>query len=102
MSPRDAPASTHRVMVVISSADRLGSLEKVPIAGSALHGGIVRLATWRWIARAQGRALSNVKSDIGAICPGRWHGVQCFWRMGATSRLKVTSPLVEAGAPLGC
>jgi hypothetical protein len=89
-------------MVVISSSDRLGSLEKVPIDGSALQGGIVRLATCRWIDRAQGLALSYVTSDIGAICPGRWHAAQCFWKMGATSRLNVAGSEAVGGAALGC
>ena len=65
--PFGAPASTHRVMVAISSALRLGSFAHLPMPGSALQGGIVRAVTCRWIERAHGRALSCVSSDIGAI-----------------------------------
>src|SRR5216683_2491718 len=37
----------------------------------------------------QGRASLKVRSDIGAISPGRWHVVQFLYRIGATSLLNV-------------
>ena len=42
-------------------------------------------------------------SDIGAIAPGRWHVWHARWKIGATSRVNVTSspavcPAAIAGA----
>src|SRR5439155_17463983 len=36
------------------------------------------------------------RNDMGAICPGRWHVWQFFWRIGRTSLLKVGSGDVSA------
>ena len=41
------------------------------------------------MAFAQGRASSYVRSDIGAISPGRWQPAQFLKMMGATSLLNV-------------
>ena len=42
------------------------------------------------IALAHGRTSSYVRSDIGAIPPGRWQLWQERWRTGATSLVNVT------------
>ena len=42
------------------------------------------------MARAHGRASSNVINDIGANIVGRWHSTQLLYRIGATSLVKVT------------
>src|SRR4029450_13987113 len=73
----------------ISSRVSTFAFSKCPIVGSANHGGIVLLATALAMARAYGRVSWNVRNDIGAIAPGRWHSWQFFWRIGSTSLLKV-------------
>jgi hypothetical protein len=74
MLPFGAPLSTHLVIVAISSSVSDGSSLNLvmPTFRSMCHGGISRLATFWRIERAHGRASSNVRSDIGAIAPGRW------------------------------
>jgi hypothetical protein len=49
-------------------------------------------ATASLIADAHGRTSWNVKNDIGAASPGRWHDWQFFSKIGATSLLKVMAP----------
>src|ERR1044071_7201773 len=70
--PSGAPASTQRLIVSISRRLSERSLEYGPNCGSANHGGMRRVATAIFIARAHGRTFSKVRNDIGATCPGRW------------------------------
>src|ERR1017187_5039727 len=72
-SPSGAPLSTHATRVWICASLSLRSLAKWPILGSANHGGIFWLTTAALMALAHGRASVQVRSDIGAISPGRWH-----------------------------
>src|ERR1700690_2289392 len=90
-SPSLAPVSTQEAMVAISASDRRGSLMKSPTLGSACHGGILRATTASRIGRAQIRLCLYVISDMGAISLGRWQTTQFLKKIGATSRLKVTS-----------
>ena len=69
-SPFGAPASTHATMVAISLSESRGSFLKTPCAGSAPHGGMVRVETRCLIDRAHGRASSYFTSDIGANIVG--------------------------------
>jgi hypothetical protein len=41
------------------------------------------------IELAHGRTSSYVRSDIGAMAPGRWQSWQDRWRMGAMSLVNV-------------
>src|SRR6201996_1788504 len=95
-SPFGAPASTQATIVSISFSVRRGSFLKVPCAGSAPHGGIARDTTLVLMARAHGRASSNVVSDIGANIVGRWHSTQLLLKIGATSLLNVGVGLASA------
>ena len=72
--PCGAPASTHLAIVSISSSRSDGSFLKLwmPTCGSRNHGGISCAAVFVLIDRAHGRTSSYVRSDIGAIWPGRW------------------------------
>src|SRR5262249_37907878 len=70
-SPCGAPASAHVAVVSISRVESDPSLANCPGVGSANQGGVWRLSTFALIDRAQGRASSYVRSDIGAIWPGR-------------------------------
>src|SRR5690349_12455241 len=70
-SPSGAPFSAHAVMVAISLSLRTFAFFQCPTAGSANHGGIVRLVTAFAMARAYGRVSLKVMNDIGAIAPGR-------------------------------
>src|ERR1700681_420460 len=90
--PCGAPASTHLTIVAISASLNDGSFLYfwIPIVLSTNHGGISRLVTRSFIARAQGRASLYVISDIGAISSGRWHRTQERLRIGATSFVNVT------------
>src|SRR5687767_7749460 len=90
--PCGAPASTHFMMVEMSASVSERSLLKccTPMFLSMNHGGISRATTFCLIDLAHGRVCSYVTSDIGAMLPGRWHTWQLFWRMGATSLVKVT------------
>src|SRR3954468_20484835 len=75
-SPSGAPAFAHLTMVSFSAALRRRSFRNSPCAGSACHGGIAPFPTWVAIDLAHGRASLYVRSDIGAISPGRWQFVQ--------------------------
>src|ERR1700730_10011705 len=90
-SPSLAPVRTQESMVAISASDRRGSLMKSPTLGSACQGGILRFTTASRIGRVQGRVSLYVKSDMGAMSFGRWQTTQFLKKIGATSRLKVTS-----------
>ena len=95
-SPFGAPASTHLAMVSISASVRRGSFLNMPCGVSAPHGGIVPATTRALIDLAQGRAASNVVSDIGANIVGRWHSTQALLKIGATSLLNVGAGLASA------
>src|SRR5688572_10187086 len=71
----------------------------MPTDLSRCHGGIVRDATCVRIDLAHGRASWYVRSDIGAIDPGRWQAWHFSWKMGATSLAKVgfSGPAAAAG-----
>src|SRR5216684_6288667 len=88
-SPSGAPALTQRRIVSFSAGLSRRSLRNSPYDGSACHGGIVPFWTCVPIDFTQGRASLKVRSDIGAISPGRWHVVQFLYRIGATSLLNV-------------
>src|ERR1700751_5999128 len=68
--PALAPPSTQVTRVETSAADRLRSLENLPCAGSANHGGIFLLETSSLMALAHGRVLSYDMKDIGPGSPG--------------------------------
>ena len=74
--PSGPPALTHRRIVSFSAADRRRSFANSPYAGSACQGGIVPFDTLVPMDRTHGRVSLNVRSDIGAISPGRWQPVQ--------------------------
>src|SRR3979490_1410094 len=93
-SPFGAPAFTQARIVLISFSVRERSFEKCPKLGSANHGGMIFCCTTRFMLGAQGRACSYVSSGNGAASPGRWQVWQFFWRMGATSLVKVTVELL--------
>src|SRR5262245_4899867 len=88
-SPSGAPAATHLAMTSFSVSVRRRSFSNSPTVASACHGGMIPAATRAPIDRAQGRVSAYVMSDIGAICPGRWHDVQWLNSTGATSLLYV-------------
>src|SRR4051812_30010687 len=90
--PSFAPWSTHFTRVCFSVSVRLGSLEKEPERGSANHGGMRFNNTASRIDLAQGRADLKSMNDTGATSLGWWQPVHLRKRMGATSRVKVTSP----------
>src|SRR4029453_4815915 len=81
----------HPTMIAISWSGRLGALAKLPTVRSAGQGGMRRVTTRSLIARANGRASWYVRGGIGATSPGRWHPTHFSCRIGATSRVKVTS-----------
>ena len=85
-------------MVAISaSVSETSSLKCwTPMFFSMNQGGISRSAVFSFIARAQGRASSYVTNDIGARAPGRWQAWQERCRIGATSRVNVTSAAASA------
>src|SRR5437879_7295571 len=89
-SPCGAPAFTQATIVLISLSVSERSFAKCPKVGSANQGGIIFCRTTRFMLAAQGRACSYVSSGNGAASPGRWQVWQFFWRMGATSLVKVT------------
>src|SRR3981081_3301201 len=93
-SPLGAPAFTQATMVLISFSVRERSFEKCPKMGSANHGGMIFCCTTRFMLGAQGRVCSYVSTGNGAASPGRWQVWQFFWRMGATSLVKVTLVLL--------
>src|SRR3981081_1538458 len=88
-SPCGAPAFTHATMVLISFSVSARSFEKCPKLGSANHGGMIFCCTTRFMLGAQGRACSYGSRGNGAGSPGRWPVWQLFWRIGATSLVKV-------------
>src|SRR5438552_3111321 len=90
--PAGAPASTHFAIVAISASLSDGSSLNfvIPTCRSMYHGGISRAAVFCLIDRAHGRTSWYVRSDIGAIAPGRWQFWQERWRIGATSFANVT------------
>src|SRR3984957_21159644 len=90
-SPSLAPVRAQASMVAVSASLNRGSFMKSPTLGSACQGGILRCTTASRIIRAHGRASLNVISDIGAMSFARWQTTQFLYRIGATSRLKVTS-----------
>src|SRR5260370_20591412 len=90
--PCGATPSAHLTIVAISASLNDGSFLYfwMPIVLSTNHGGISRLLTRSFIARAQGLASLYVSRDIGAISSGRWHRTQERYRIGATSFVNVT------------
>src|SRR5262247_2397696 len=87
--PSGPPALPQATSVALSFSDSRRSLTNSPCDGSACHGGIAPFPTCVAIDFAHGRASLYVRSDIGAISPGRWQLVQFLYRMGATSLLNV-------------
>src|SRR5688500_9161221 len=79
--PFGAPASTHAGIGSICLSLRRGGFLKTPCAGSAPHGGTVRVATRLRIDRAHGRASSYLISDIGANIAGRWHSTHLEYKI---------------------
>ena len=71
-SPAGAPLSAHFTIVSMSACFRDRSLANLPYSGSANQGGICRDETLTFMLLAHGRASSYVRSDIGAMLPGRW------------------------------
>ena len=102
-SPRGAPASAQAPMTAISSSvSEMSSLNRwTPMFFSMNQGGISRSAVFCFIALAHGRASSYVTNDIGARAPGRWQLWHERWRIGATSRVNVTSDAASAPAGAG-
>src|SRR3974377_1399512 len=78
-------------MVAISASVKEGSSLNLvtPTLRSMCQGGITRAATLALMARAQGLASRYVRSDMGAMEPGRWQFWQARWKIGATSLEKV-------------
>src|SRR4029450_818910 len=76
--PIGAPPSAHRAISRISAALSDGSSFEagVPTVSWTCEGGISRFVVRSLMARAQGRTVSYDRSDIGAICPGRWQLTQ--------------------------
>src|SRR5437867_419774 len=93
--PSGAPPSTQATIVAISSSVSEGSSlnRRIPTLRSINHGGMSRVTTFAFIARAQGRASRYVSRDMGAMLSGRWHFWQARCRIGATSFVNVTWPL---------
>src|SRR5689334_15411993 len=102
--PLGAPSSTHLTMVAISWSDSDTSFLKwrTPTFLSMYQGGISRATTFCVIDLAQGLASSKVSRDMGANVSGRWHTWQRFWRIGATSFVKVTCVWDVCCAPAVC
>src|SRR5216684_6576707 len=102
--PRGAPLSAHEAISAISASLNEGSFLNfwMPMFLSTKKGGMAPLwllrAVRAFMERAQGLASSYVRSDMGATESGRWQSWQLRWRMGAMSFVKVTSPVVGAGA----
>src|SRR5688572_21005577 len=98
MLPFLAPPATQASSVCFSSSVSLRSFSNVPAGASACHGGMCPSLTSSLMALAYGRASSYVKSDIGAISPGRWQVVQFLQSMGATSLVNGEAAALDAVA----
>src|SRR5215475_13799245 len=86
-SPCGEPADTHAMIVSICSSLSERSFLNfwMPIVLSMCQGGICRAPTRCAIERTHGRTSSYVRSHIGAMLSGRWHGSHFSWKIGATS-----------------
>src|SRR3954467_14007499 len=80
--PSGAPPVAHATSVALSASLSRRSFRNSPCFGSACHGGIDPLPTCVAIDFAHGRASLYVRSDIGAISPGRWQFVQFLKKIG--------------------
>jgi hypothetical protein len=90
-SPFGAFESTHWMMISICSSfnDRSFLKSCIPTVLSICQGGISRLRITFLMDLAQGLTSSNPTRDIGAIELFRWHDSHLFWKIGATSFVKV-------------
>src|SRR6266849_2882435 len=80
-----APPSIHATIFSFSLVNSDRSFENFPYFGSGDHGGILPASTAARIAFAHGRVSSKVRSDMGAISPGRWQPWQRFCKIGSMS-----------------
>src|SRR4029079_8422167 len=74
--PSGAPAFTQFTMMFLSVSLSRRSFRNSPCAGSACQGGIVPRVMFVAIERVHGRVSEYVRSDMGAMAPGRWQTVQ--------------------------
>jgi hypothetical protein len=85
-----APASAQAFNTASSEAESDRScLSFGPTPGSGFQGGIDRVEVTFTMSEERFRACSYVSSPNGATWPFRWQLWQRFWRIGATSFVKV-------------
>src|SRR5205814_9317585 len=81
------------------------SVFHLPMFGLACQGRMRRLTATFLIFFAEDLAFSYLRSEKGAISPGRWHSTHRFWRIGSTSLWNVSLeelvfPEGSAGLPI--
>ena len=100
-APRCRPSARWSESQPRSAEDRFSVSERRR-RRSYRYGGISPVVTFCLMARTQGRTSWKVVSDIGPIAPGWWHCWQFFWRIGATSLVKVGPAAAPSAALAAC
>ena len=94
-SPSGPPRSTHSPSVAFSPAESAGSYANTTHSREAFQGGITPSAVARFNSCFFFETSSKRIRGNGAMPPSWWQDWQRRWRIGATSRLKVGSGLLD-------